>query len=60
MSLWNPRKPLTQPPHFGRVAARDFTKRDDMQTVVRMAHREAQFARYEKTIRHGDRAVVTE
>lgn len=60
MSLWNPRKPLNQPPHFGRVAARDSSNRDDVQTAARMAHQEAKFSRYEKTIRHGDRAVVKE
>jgi hypothetical protein len=60
MSLWNPRKPLNQPPHFGRVATRDQIKRDDVSTGVKSAHQAAQFARYEKTSRVGMRAVVKE
>lgn len=59
-TLWNPRKPLTQPPHYGRIAAKDKSLRDDTQTAARLAHTQAQFARWEKTSRIGLRAVVTD
>jgi hypothetical protein len=58
MSLWNPRKPLNQPPHFGLVAARSEIKRDDVAAAAKNAIQAAQFARTEKTTRLGGRAVV--
>ena len=58
MSLWNPRKPLNQPPHFGLVAGREEIKRDDVAAAAKSAHQAAQFARQEKTTRLGGKAVV--
>lgn len=58
MSLWNPKKPLNQPPHFGRVGAREEVRRDDLQTLVKAAHTAAQYERFEKTKAIGIRAVV--
>jgi hypothetical protein len=58
MSLWNPRKPLNQPPHFRLVAGRDEIKRDEVAAAAKSALQEAQFARAEKTTRLGGRAVV--
>lgn len=57
-TLWNPKKPLNQPPHFGRVSGKTEIKRDDVATAAKRAHQEAQFARFEQTTRLGQRAVV--
>lgn len=58
MSLWNPRRPLTQPPHFGRVAARDTPDRDYASTAAAVAHKGAQFDRLNHTKKYGLRAKV--
>jgi len=58
MALWNPRKPLSQPPGYGRVAARDSIKRDDAAAAAKLAHSGAQFDRLDHTKKYGLRAVV--
>lgn len=62
MSLWNFRKPLNQPPHFGRVGAQDPNVRQSAE--LREADRaitEARFRRELATLRQGGRrAVVVE
>ena len=56
MSLWNPKKPLNQPPHFGRVGQqREPTPKAD---AAARAVRESQFKRQDVTKRLGQRAVV--
>ena len=60
MSLWDPRKPLTQPPHYRSLGTNPSPARDDAGTMAANTHRGAQFERYEKTARRGGKAVVTE
>lgn len=56
MSLWNPKKPLNQPPHFGCVGQqREPTPKAD---AAARAVRESQFKRQDVTKRLGQRAVV--
>ena len=56
MSLWNPKKPLNQPPHFGRVGRqREPAPKAD---AAARAVRESQFKRQDVTKRLGQRAVV--
>ncbi len=57
-TLWNPKKPLLQPPHFGRVAVRDIPTRDDASTAAAVAHKGAQFDRLTHTKKYGLRAKV--
>ena len=56
MSLWNPKKPLNQPPHFGRVGQQREAapKTDAAAQAVRASH----FARMDTTRKLGQRAVV--
>ena len=58
-TLWNPRKPLNQPPHFRSMGTDPSPARDDAGTIAANTHRGAQFERHEKTARRGGRAVVT-
>lgn len=58
-SLWPRNKPMSQPPHFGRLAARDEAKRDDAQTAAKGVHLAAQFERAHKTRKFGMRATVS-
>lgn len=55
MSLWNPNKPLTQPPHYGRVMPRDVLPKHD---PARVAHNNTQFDRLTHTKKYGLRAKV--
>ena len=56
MSLWNRKRPLNQPPHFGRVGQqREPTPTAD---AAARAVRESQFKRQDVTKRLGQRAVV--
>ena len=56
MSLWNRKRPLNQPPHFGRVGQqREPTPKAD---AAARAVRESQFKRQDVTKRLGQRAVV--
>ena len=55
MSLWNPRKPLNQPPAFGRVQAPDATPAYDRAKVI---HQAAQFERIAQTRKYGIRHEV--
>ncbi len=57
-TLWNPRRPLNQPPNFGRVAARDTPDRDYASTAAAVAHKGAQFDRLTHTKKYGLRAKV--
>lgn len=56
MSLWNPRKPLTQPPGYGRVGYQSTPepKADASKQIVQAA----QFERLAATRKLGQRAVV--
>jgi hypothetical protein len=59
MSLWNPRKPLNQPPSFGRVGTPDTpTPSDYTATQAAVAHKGAQFDRLAHTKKYGLRAKV--
>ena len=58
MSLWNPRKPINQPPHFVRIAARDVSARNDADNAAKSAHLGAQFDRQAHTKKFGLRAKV--
>lgn len=59
-TLWNPRKPLNQPPHFGRVGmqitppARVSRAEHDALRAVQTA----QFEREHQTLKYGARATV--
>lgn len=56
MSLWNPKRPMNQPPHFGRVGQqREPAPKAD---AAARAVRESQFKRQDVTKRLGQRAVV--
>ena len=56
MSLWNRKRHLNQPPHFGRVGQqREPTPKAD---AAARAVRESQFKRQDVTRRLGQRAVV--
>jgi hypothetical protein len=56
MSLWNRKRHLNQPPHFGRVGQqREPTPKAD---AAARAVRESQFKRQDVTKRLGQRAVV--
>lgn len=59
MSLWNPRKPLNQPPHFGRVGAQhERTQPDQAQKDAARAVATSNFDRAHITRKQGMRAVV--
>lgn len=55
MSLWNPRKPLNQPPAYGRIQAQDQTPAYDRAKVI---HQAAQFERFTQTRKYGIRHEV--
>lgn len=59
MSLWNPSRPLNQPPNFGRVATPDTpTPSDYTANRAAVAHKGAQFDRLAQTQKYGMRARV--
>ena len=59
MSLWKRSKPMTQPPHFGRIGAQpEHAKPCPITADAQRAVAEAQHARKAKTIKHGARATV--
>lgn len=59
MSLWKRSKPMTQPPHFGRIGAQpEHAKPCPITADAKRAVAEAQHARKAKTIKHGARATV--
>jgi hypothetical protein len=58
MSLWNPKRPLNQPPSFGRVTAQDNPSRNYAQACAEVAHKGAQFDRLDQTKKYGLRAKV--
>lgn len=58
MTTWNPRKPLNQPPHYGRLTDRTTTTKDAAQQAAKIAHNRAQFDRITHTIKYGLRATV--
>lgn len=49
---------LKQPPHFGRIAARDVSTRNDADNAAKSAHIGAQFDRQAHTKKFGLRAKV--
>ncbi|MBL7091713.1 hypothetical protein [Acidovorax sp.] len=58
MSLWNPRKPLNQPPHFGTVGAvqaSPVTKFDD---ALHKAQEALYDAKVQRSKRAGSRSTV--
>ena len=55
MSLWNHKKPLNQPPAFGRIQATDTTPAYDRAKVI---HQAAQFERITQTRKCGIRHEV--
>lgn len=55
MSLWNPRKPLNQPPVYGRIQAPDPTPPRDPAKAI---HVSAQFERLIQTRKYGMRHEV--
>lgn len=57
-SLWNPRKPLNQPPHFGRVGRQSDAKPDATARAAERAIHAAQFARDHAAQRFGGRRAV--
>ena len=58
MSLWNPKTPLNQPPHFGRLNSQPIHVRPTADDVAKRAIDAAQFERITQTQRLGGRAVV--
>lgn len=56
-TLWNPRKPLNQPPHYRRGAAREIRADPAVAAAIRSI-KAAQFARDDARLRHGNRATV--
>ena len=59
MSLWKRSKPMTQPPHYGRIGAQpEHAKPCPITADAQRAVAEAQHARKAKTIKHGARATV--
>lgn len=59
MSLWNPKKPINQPPHFRKVSAQpEQAKACPIATDATAVVKGAQFDRQAKTIKYGARAVV--
>ena len=58
-TLWKRSKPMTQPPHFGRIGAQpEHAKPCPITADAQRAVAEAQHARKAKTIKHGARATV--
>lgn len=57
-TLWNPRKPLNQPPFYGRVAVRDTTANTVAELTAKAVHKVAQFDRLAHTKKFGLRAKV--
>lgn len=60
MALWNPSKPLNQPPSFGRVGHGNIhdTKTPAHAHAAARAHQQAQFGRDEAVRRTGGRRAV--
>lgn len=59
MTTVSKRKPLQQPPHYGRIGAQaDHTRPCPVQAAAERAVGAAQFERQIKTTKHGSRAVV--
>ena len=58
MSLWNPKKALSQPPHYRSIGGNPSPARDDVATLAANVHNGAQFDRQQQTARRGGRAVV--
>lgn len=56
-SLWNPRKPLNQPPGFGRIGRQSDDKPDATARAAERAIHSAQFARDLAAARVGVRRV---
>ena len=54
-TLWNPKKPMNQPPAFGRVQAPDAIPAYDRAKVI---HQAAQFERITQTRKYGIRHEV--
>ena len=58
-TLWNRKKPLSQPPHYGRIGAHpEQAKACPIATDTTAAVKGVQFARQAKTIKYGGKAVV--
>ena len=58
-TLWKRSKPMTQPPHYGRIGAQpEHDKPCPITADAQRAVAEAQHARKAKTIKHGARATV--
>lgn len=58
-TLWKRSKPMTQPPHYGRIGAQpEHAKPCPITADAQRAVAEAQHARKAKTIKHGARATV--
>ena len=58
-TLWKRSKPMTQPPHFGRIGMQpEHAKSCPITADAKRAVAEAQHARKAKTIKHGARATV--
>ena len=58
-TLWKRSKPMTQPPHFGRIGRQpEHAKPCPITADAQRAVAEAQHARKAKTIKHGARATV--
>lgn len=59
MSLWPRNKPMSQPPHYGRVGAQhERPARDAVQYDAKRAIDASHSERWHKTRKHGLRAVV--
>ena len=58
MSLWNPKTPLNQPPHFGRLNSQPIHVRPTAEEIADRVVQAAQFERITQTQRLGGRAVV--
>ncbi len=58
-TLWKRSKPMTQPPHFGRIGMQpEHAKPCPITADAQRAVAEAQHARKAKTIKNGARATV--
>lgn len=59
MSLWDPRKPLNQPPQFRSMTVAAKIVPDEIAAKANSVHQASQFERQEKTLRYGMRAVIS-
>ena len=58
-TLWNRKKPLSQPPHYGRIGYQpEQAKACPIATDATAVVKGAQFDRQAKTIKYGGKAVV--